>query len=82
MQSPPEEMYAIHVYGIELQRRAWEIVSRGQHDEEITVNVSYILVEGSRADSDGAQAKESSVSSSSRTSLFQLAPSENLGNCR
>ena len=78
LKCPPAEMNAIDQYGIELQRRAWEIVTEGQQDQENTANVSYTQVEG-RADRGRAQAKESSVPPSSRTSLFERAPSEKPG---
>ena len=44
LERPPEEMNAIHQYGIELQRRAWEIVAEGHEDQENTANVSYTQV--------------------------------------
>ena len=78
LECPPEEMNAIHQYGIELQRRAWEQVAQWQDAQENTANVSYIQVEG-RAVRVGAQAKESSVPPSGRTSLFKRAPSEKSG---
>ena len=71
-------MNAIHQYGIELHRRAWKIVAEGQEDQGNTANVSYIQVEG-RTDMGGTQAKESSVTPSSRTSLFERAPSKKSG---
>ena len=45
----PEEINAIHQYGIEPQMRAWEMVTEGQEDQENTSNVSYTQAEG-RAD--------------------------------
>ena len=78
LECPPEEMNAIHQYGIELQRRAWEQVAQWQDAQENTANVSYIQVEG-RTDMGGTQAKESSVTPSSRTSLFERAPSKKSG---
>ena len=78
LECPPEEMNAIHQYGIELQKRAWEIAAEGQEYQENTANVSYTQVEG-RADRGGAQVKESSVPPSSRTSLFEHAPSAKFG---
>ena len=75
LECSPEEMNAIHQYGIKLFRRAWERSAEGQEDQQNTASVSYTQVEGG-ADGAGAQAKESSVPPSGRTSLLERAPSE------
>ena len=71
-------MNAIYQYRIELQMRAWEIVAEEPEGQENTTNVSCTQVE-KRANSGGSNAKESSVPLSSRTSLFERAPSERSG---
>ena len=70
----PEETFAIHEYGYELQRRAWAILYAAQHQRD-THDANVILVKA-RADRRRASPKESGALPSGQASLFEFASSE------
>ena len=72
---PAEETEAIQQYGVEIQKRAYEIACELQ-DQQDAAEASRAQMEA-RAERKGAQAKESHAPPSSQTHLMQKSSSEN-----
>ena len=70
----PEETFAIHEYGFQLQRRAWAILNAVQHQRD-TDDVNVTQAEA-RAERRRTSAKESGAQPSSQASLFDFSSSE------